>query len=52
METFGIPEGVLVGEIMRKVAEAVETGAVRSKKGAVRYISEWLAGKVNDKGQG
>jgi putative nucleotidyltransferase with HDIG domain len=36
METFGIPEGVLVGEIMRKVAEAVETGAVRSKKGAVR----------------
>jgi tRNA nucleotidyltransferase/poly(A) polymerase len=50
MESFGIPEGVLVGEIMRKVAEAVEIGAVRSKKGAVRYISEWrLAGKIGNK---
>jgi putative nucleotidyltransferase with HDIG domain len=52
METFGIPEGVLVGEIMRKVSEAVETGVVRSKKGAVRYIRQWLPGKVGNKGRG
>jgi hypothetical protein len=48
METFGVPEGVLVGEIMRIIAEAVETGVVRSKKGAVRYIGEWLKGRVSD----
>jgi tRNA nucleotidyltransferase/poly(A) polymerase len=50
METFGIPEGVLVGEIMREVAEAVERGVVRSKKGAVKHISGWLAGKDSNKG--
>ncbi len=43
METFGVPQGVMVGEIMRKIARGIEDGAVRNRKDAVRYVKKWLA---------
>ena len=42
MKTFKILEGPLVGEIINKISEGVETGAVKDKKGAAGYIRKWL----------
>lgn len=46
MKTFRIPEGRLVGEITSKIAEGVETGAVRTKKEAALYVRQWLKKKA------
>jgi len=42
MESFGLSEGPLVGEVLRKVGEGVETGAVRNRKEALEYAGKWL----------
>ncbi len=42
MRTFKIPEGHLVGEIIKKISEGIETGAVKDKKEAAVYIRKWL----------
>ncbi|GMR04465.1 MAG: HD domain-containing protein [Thermodesulfobacteriota bacterium] len=43
METFGLEEGRLVGQVMEKISEGVETGAVRNRDEAVEYIKDWLS---------
>lgn len=45
MKTFGVPEGRIVGEIMEKISEGVEQGAIRNRKDAVIRIRKWLAEK-------
>lgn len=45
MRTFGVPEGRMVGEILRKISEGVEDGCIRDRKDAVVRIREWLAEK-------
>jgi hypothetical protein len=42
MMEFNIPEGRLVGEILKKVCEGVEDGSVRNKKEAIGYARGWL----------
>lgn len=50
METFGVPEGPAVGEILRKMNEGVENGAVTGRKEAVAYVRKWLSEKKGDTG--
>jgi putative nucleotidyltransferase with HDIG domain len=50
METFGVPEGPLVGEILRKMNEGVEAGLVRNRKEAAVYVRKWLREKKGDTG--
>jgi putative nucleotidyltransferase with HDIG domain len=50
METFGVPEGQLVGEILRKMNEGVEAGVVRDRKEAVTFVRKWLREKKGDTG--
>lgn len=50
MEAFRVPEGPIVGEILRKMNEGVETGIVRNRKEAVAYIKTWLKEKKGDTG--
>lgn len=47
MKTFGRAEGPAVGEILAKIAEGVESGAVRTKREAAAFVKRWLktAGK-------
>lgn len=45
MKTFGVQEGRIVGEIMEKISEGVEQGAIRNRKDAVVRIRKWLAEK-------
>ncbi len=45
MEIFSIPEGRLVGDILRKISEGLEAGAIADKQGAILYIRDWLAGR-------
>lgn len=42
MKAFNLPEGPLVGEILKKIAEGVESGTVRTKKDAVAFVRKWL----------
>lgn len=49
MDTFGIPEGGLVGALMREVAGAVEAGTVKSKRGALKFIKEFLSAGRGEK---
>ncbi len=50
MDTFGISEGPLVGEILRKMNEGVEAGVVSGRKEAVAYARKWLREKKGDTG--
>jgi tRNA nucleotidyltransferase/poly(A) polymerase len=45
VKTFKVPEGRLVGEVMEKISEGVETGAVRNKKEAISFVRQWLSTK-------
>ncbi len=42
MRVFGVKEGVIVGEMKRKIEEGVEKGVVRDKESALGYVREWL----------
>lgn len=42
MEIFGVSEGIMVGRILRKLAEAEGEGIIKNKRGAVKFIKEWL----------
>ncbi|MBI5886459.1 MAG: HD domain-containing protein [Deltaproteobacteria bacterium] len=42
MKTFGVAEGPAVGKILAKIAEGVESGAVRTKKEAAAFVRKWL----------
>lgn len=42
METFRVKEGPVVGEILKKIGEGIEAGAVSSRKEAVLYVRRWL----------
>ena len=44
MRAFKIPEGPLVGEIIKKISEGIEAGAVKDKKEAKAYVRKRLAG--------
>ncbi|MBI2400414.1 MAG: HD domain-containing protein [Deltaproteobacteria bacterium] len=50
MEAFKVPEGPVVGDILRKISEGVETGEVRNRKEAAAYIKKWLKEKKGDTG--
>lgn len=50
MEAFKVPEGPVVGEILRKMNEGVEMGVVRNRKEAAAYIRKWLKEKNGDTG--
>jgi len=50
MEAFKVPEGPVVGDILRKMSEGVEAGAVRNRKEAAAYIRKWLKEKKGDTG--
>ncbi len=50
METFRVPEGPLVGEILRKMNEGVEAGLVRNRKEAAAFVRKWLREKKGDTG--
>ena len=45
VKTFKLSEGRLVGEVIEKISEGVETGAVRNKKEAIRFVRQWLSTK-------
>jgi poly(A) polymerase len=45
IKTFSLPEGRLVGEVIEKISEGVETGAVRNKKEAIAFVRQWLSTK-------
>lgn len=42
MRTFNVPEGSMVGEIMDRISQGVESGRVRNKKEAAAYVKDWL----------
>ena len=42
MKTFGLRQGVIIGEILRMVNEEVEGGSVRNKKEAVQFVRRAL----------
>ncbi|HBR16380.1 MAG: hypothetical protein A3G39_06380 [Deltaproteobacteria bacterium RIFCSPLOWO2_12_FULL_43_16] len=42
MDIFDIPEGVMVGRILNKLAEAEGEGIVKDKSDAVPFIKNWL----------
>ncbi|MBI5827628.1 MAG: HD domain-containing protein [Deltaproteobacteria bacterium] len=44
MKAFGVSEGRIVGEILKKIAEGVEDGGIRNRKDAVIRIKKWLGG--------
>ncbi|MBI5875532.1 MAG: CCA tRNA nucleotidyltransferase [Deltaproteobacteria bacterium] len=43
MEIFGLSEGIMVGRILRKLAEAEGEGVIKNKRDAVKFIKDWLA---------
>ncbi len=43
METFGVPEGRLVGEIMSVMADGIEAGRIKTRRQAVAAIRKWLS---------
>ncbi|MBI5643328.1 MAG: CCA tRNA nucleotidyltransferase [Deltaproteobacteria bacterium] len=49
MDIFKVPEGPVVGEIISKISEGVERGAVRNKREALEYVKAWLKA---DRGRG
>jgi hypothetical protein len=51
IRTFSLPEGRLVGEVIEKISEGVETGAVRNKKEAIAFVRQWLSTKEGSPGQ-
>jgi poly(A) polymerase len=42
MEIFGVSEGVIVGRILRRLAEAEGEGVVKNKRDGVKFIKSWL----------
>lgn len=42
MRIFKIPEGPLVGEIIKIISEGIEAGVVKDKKEAGAYVKKWL----------
>lgn len=42
MKIFSISEGIMVGRILRKLAEAEGEGVIKNKKEAVKFIKDWL----------
>ncbi|MBI5328395.1 MAG: CCA tRNA nucleotidyltransferase [Deltaproteobacteria bacterium] len=42
MKIFNIPEGVMVGRILKILAEAEGEGIIKSKRDAVKLIKNWL----------
>lgn len=52
METFHLPEGPLVGRILAKIGEGVETGLVTNRKEAVSYVRKWLKGEQKKRDTG
>ncbi|OGP31730.1 MAG: hypothetical protein A2073_05290 [Deltaproteobacteria bacterium GWC2_42_11] len=46
MKIFQIPEGIIVGRILKKVQEAEGMGIVNDKEEAVEFIRGWLHGKA------
>ncbi|MBI5238395.1 MAG: hypothetical protein HY887_08250 [Deltaproteobacteria bacterium] len=45
METFKVPEGRLVGEIMREISEGIEEGRIKNRRQAVAVIKKWLSSR-------
>ena len=41
MKEFGVSEGRDVGDIIAKISEGVETGAISSRAGAIAYVNRW-----------
>lgn len=48
MEIFGIPEGVAVGRILRKLAEAEGEGVIKNKRDAVNFIKDLSKGSKGE----
>ena len=42
MEIFGVSEGVIVGRILRRLAEAEGEGVVKNKRDGVKFLKSWL----------
>lgn len=42
MKIFGVSEGVMVGRILRKLAEAEGNGIIKNKRDAVGFVKEWM----------
>src|SRR3972149_793924 len=42
MEIFGVSKGVIVGRILRRLAEAEGEGVVKNKRDGVKFIKSWL----------
>lgn len=47
MEIFKVEEGPIVGGIIQEMNRGVESGAVKTRKDAVRHIKKWLSDKKN-----
>ncbi len=48
MEIFGISEGIMVGKILEKIAEAEEKGIIKNKRDVVGFIKDWLEKTKNN----
>lgn len=42
MDTFGVGEGPVVGEIINEINSGVEAGLIRNRKEAAAHIREWM----------
>ncbi|MBI3753042.1 MAG: CCA tRNA nucleotidyltransferase [Deltaproteobacteria bacterium] len=49
MKIFNVPEGIMVGRILRKLSEAEGAGMIKNKRGAVKFIKSWLKGSEEGK---
>jgi tRNA nucleotidyltransferase/poly(A) polymerase len=45
MKVFGVPEGPMVGEILARVSEEVEAGALKDRRQAIEFVKRWLSGR-------
>lgn len=45
MSVFNIPEGIMVGKILKKIQDAEGIGLIKNKKDAVEFINKWLLDK-------
>ena len=47
MEIFDIPEGVMIGKILKILAEAEGEGTIKTRPDAIKFIEGWLKAKQN-----
>lgn len=45
MRIFNIPQGIMIGRILKKIQDAEGMGLIKNRKDAVRFIKKWLADK-------